>query len=179
MNESQISVRYAKALFQSASEKQLLERVYKDMELLSQTCKLEDFRFLLLMPSLQVSQKWRFVETIFSAHMCKVSMAMINLVIQNKRESYLTEIARNYNDLFRKSKGILVASLITAQPVEEATIQSIKTLIASTSDSEVELSADVDKDLIGGFVLTIEGQRYDASVATSLKKMKKQLLQPV
>ncbi len=35
MNESQISVRYAKALFQSASEKMILEQVYNDMELLA------------------------------------------------------------------------------------------------------------------------------------------------
>ena len=39
MNESQISVRYAKALFQSASEKQMLDEAYHDMELLSEVCK--------------------------------------------------------------------------------------------------------------------------------------------
>jgi len=41
----------------------------------------------------------------------------------------------------------------------------------------VELSTAVDKDVIGGFVLTIEDLQYDASVATSLRKLKKQLLQ--
>jgi F-type H+-transporting ATPase subunit delta len=41
----------------------------------------------------------------------------------------------------------------------------------------VELTSSVDGDVIGGFVLTIEDMQYDASVASSLRKMKKQLLQ--
>jgi len=56
MNESQISVRYAKALFQSAAEQQLLDQVYKDMEVLTSTCKLEDFQYMLELPTLQPSQ---------------------------------------------------------------------------------------------------------------------------
>ena len=48
MNESQISVRYAKALFQSASEKNILEQVYKDMELLALTCKQDEFQYMLV-----------------------------------------------------------------------------------------------------------------------------------
>jgi F-type H+-transporting ATPase subunit delta len=177
MNESQISVRYAKALFQSASEKQVLDQVYKDMEVLSDTCKLEDFQYMLDVPTLQPSQKCALVGSILSPHLSEVSLALINLVIKNKREIYLPGIARNFRDLYRKAKGMRIASLVTAHPVEEATLKSIKALITKAYDSEVELSTAVDKDVIGGFVLTIEDLQYDASVATSLRKLKKQLLQ--
>ena len=177
MNESQISVRYAKALFQSAAEQQKLEAVYKDMELLSDTCKLEDFQFILMMPSLQVSQKHKLVDTIFKKHMSELSLSMINLVIENKREVYLPGIARNFSDLYRKHKGIRKASLLTASPVDDAAMKAIGDLIKKTYDSEVELSSTVDEDVIGGFILTIEDMQYDASVASNLKKLRKQLLQ--
>ena len=177
MNESQISVRYAKALFQSAAEQQKLEAVYKDMELLSDTCKLEDFQYMLMMPSLQVSQKRKLVDTIFKKHLSELSLSMINLVIQNKREVYLAGIARNFSDLYRKNQGIRKASLLTASPVDEVAMKAIGDLIKKTYDSEVELSASVDEDVIGGFILTIEDMRYDASVASNLKKLRKQLLQ--
>ena len=177
MNESQISVRYAKALFQSASEQQLLEDVFKEMEVLANMCKLEEFNYMLIVPTLQPSQKIRLMGSIFEKHFSRLSLSMINLVIENKRESYLPGIARNYRDLYRKAKGIRTARLITAQPVDESALSNIRKLIRKAYDSEVELSSSVDEDVIGGYVLTIEGMQYDASVASSLKKLKNKLLQ--
>ncbi len=177
MNESQISVRYAKALFQSASEKQVLDRVFEDMELLSETCKMKDFQYMLVLPSLQVSQKSRVVKSVLENHLSEISISMIDIVIKNKREVYLPGIARNFRDLYRKTKGIRTAKLVSAQPVEDAAIKSVRELISTVYDSEVELSSVVDEDIIGGFILTIEGRQYDASVASNLRKIKKQLLQ--
>jgi F-type H+-transporting ATPase subunit delta len=177
MNESQISVRYAKALFQSASEKGVLDRVYKDMQVLTETCKLEDFTYMLELPTLQPSKKCELVKTILENELSETSLAMIYLVIKNKREGYLPDITRNYGDLYRLAKGIRAASLKTAQPVDKAAMSKIKSLIGKAYDSDVELTSSVDEEVIGGFVLTIEGKQYDASVASSLRKMRKQLLQ--
>ena len=177
MNESQISVRYAKALFKSAVEKKIRDSVNKDMELLAETCKLDDFQYMLELPSLQPSQKFKFISSIFAKKMSDTSLALINLVIKNRRESYLPGIARNFRDLYRTEKGIRSAELVTALEVDDSIIKSIRELITKSFDSDVELSASVDKDLIGGFVLKIEDLQYDSSVASNLKRMKKQLLQ--
>ncbi len=177
MNESQISVRYAKALFQSAFEQQLLDNVYKDMEVLTNTCKLEDFQYMLEVPTLQPSQKIKLAGDIFEKYFSKISLSMINLVIKNKREAYLPGIARFFRDLYRKEKGVRIATLVTAQPVDESAMNNIRKLIKKAYDSEVELSSSMDGDVIGGFILTIEDMRYDASVASNLRKLKKQLLQ--
>ncbi len=177
MNESQISVRYAKALFQSAAEQGLLDQVYEDMEVLTSTCKLEDFQYMLEVPTLQPSQKIKLLASIFEKQFSKISLSMINLVVKNKRESFLPGIARNFKGLYRKEKGISTASLVTAQKVDESALDGIRKLIKKAYDSEVEMTATVDGDVIGGFKLTIEDMRYDASVASNLKKLKKQLLQ--
>ena len=177
MNESQISVRYAKALFQSALERKSLDSVYDDMEVLTSTCKLEDFQYMLVVPTMQPSQKINLMESIFAKHLSELTLSMINLVIKNKREAYLPGIARYFRDLYRKEKGVRTASLVTAQPVDDASMKNIRGMIQKAYDSEVELTSSLDGDVIGGFVLTIEDMRYDASVANSLKKLRKQLLQ--
>jgi len=177
MNESQISVRYAKALFQSASEQGILDEIYKDMEVLTSTCKLEDFQYMLAVPTLQPSQKVKLLRAIFGKHLSKISLSMIDLVVKNKREAYLPGIARFFRELYRKETGIRSATLVTAQTVDESEMNGIRKLIKKTYDSDVEMTTVVDKDVIGGFVLTIEDMRYDASVASNLKKLKKQLLQ--
>lgn len=177
MNESQISVRYAKALFQSASEQRILDTVYKDMEVLTSTCKLEDFQYMLGVPTLQPSQKEKLLRAIFEKHLSKISLSMIDLVVKNKREAYLPGIARFFRELYRKETGVRAATLVTAQAVDESEMNGIRKLIKKAYDSDVELTTVVDGDVIGGFVLTIEDMRYDASVASNLKKLKKQLLQ--
>lgn len=176
MNESQISVRYAKALFYIASEKGLLDEVSRDMELLTETCKVGEFHFLITQPSLQASKKCRIIDSVLKEHLTGISLSMINLVIKNKRELYLPAIARNYGDLYRKARGIRSASLVTAHPVDQEEINRLKKLIKRAFKEEVVLTQTLDEEIIGGFVLTIEDQQYDASIARSLKKMKEKLM---
>jgi F-type H+-transporting ATPase subunit delta len=177
MNESQISVRYAKALFQSASEKNILEEVYKDMELLALTCKQDEFQYMLVVPTLKPSQKVKLMEAIFQSKISETSMSLINLVVKNKRDIYLPGIARNFRDLYRKAMKISSASLVTAEPVDEKALESVTKLLASVYDSSVELTTKVEEGVIGGFILSIENMQYDASVASSLRELRKQLLQ--
>ena len=177
MNESQISVRYAKALFQSASEKNILDQVNNDMDLLATTCKQEEFQYMLVVPTLKPSEKIALMDAIFKSKISDTSLALIKLVVENKRDVYLPGIARNFMDLYRKEMKISSATLLTAEPVESKALNSIKEMLAKVYDSSVELSAKVDEGVIGGFVLTIENMQYDASVATSLRNFRKQLLQ--
>lgn len=177
MNESQISVRYAKALFQSASDKQILDEVYGDMEMLTETCKIGEFQYLLAQPSLQASQKCRIVDSVLKEHLTGISLSMIDIVIKNKREIYLPGIAKSFRDLYRKARGIRSATLVTAHPVEEEEVNRLRKLIKKTFKEEVELTQTLNEEIIGGFVLTIEDMQYDASVARSLRQIKNQLIQ--
>ena len=177
MNESQISVRYAKALFQSAREQHLLDQVYTDMELLMDVSKMEHFQYMLVVPTLQASQKVKLLYSIFEKQFTKTSLSLIDLVVKNRREIYLPGIARYFKDLYREEKGVRTASLVTAQPVDETAMKGIRALIKKAYKSEVELTSSVDGEVIGGFILTIEDMRYDASIASNLRKLKKQLLE--
>jgi F-type H+-transporting ATPase subunit delta len=177
MNESQISVRYAKALFQSASARKVLDRVYSDMEMITETCQVAEFQYLLAVPSLAASEKCRISDSVFRDALSELSLSMIHLVIENKREIYLPAIARNFRDLYRRAKGIRAATLVTAQPLEKREVDQIRKVIKGAFREEVMLTQSLDEEIIGGFVLTIEDMQYDASVSRSLRKMKNQLMQ--
>ncbi len=177
MNESLISVRYAKALFQSALEKDMLDRVYQDMDLLSETCRMDEFQFMLNLPFMQAGRKFRLVNSLLEKHLSGLSISMIHLAIRNKRENYLAGIARHFRDFYREEKGIRSARLVTAMAVDERTLETIRQMIGEAFDSDVELSTTIDERVVGGFKITVGGLQYDASVATSLRKMKYQLLQ--
>jgi len=177
MNESQISVRYAKALFQSASAKDALDEVYGDMETISETCKVEEFQYLLAVPSLATSDKCKISDSVLKKVISELSLSLIHLVIENKREMFLPAIARNFRDLYRRAKGIRAATLVTTQPMDESELNQLRKVIRKAFKEEVMLTQELDEKIIGGFVLTIEDMQYDASVARSLRKIKNQLMQ--
>jgi len=177
MNESQIAVRYAKALFQVARDQKILDQVSRDMEMLTDTCRVEDFMYMLALPSLQASQKRKIIDSVLKERISESSMSMIHLVIRNKREIYLPGIARNFMDFYRDARGITAASLVTASEVKPGVADKMRKMVSDAFGSEVDMQTSVDHKLIGGFTLTVKDQRYDASVASSLRKMKSQLLQ--
>jgi len=49
-------------------------------------------------------------------------------------------------------------------------------LLSSIYKTGIELQVNSNPSIIGGFVLKVEDQQYDASVATGLKRMKTALL---
>jgi F-type H+-transporting ATPase subunit delta len=98
------------------------------------------------------------------------------LITQNKRETEIPGICRNFLELSRKEQNIKTAMLFTAAEINPSVIDKIKSIIEKELNTNVELSTKVNHDMIGGIILRVDDKQYDASVATQLKKIKQQLL---
>ena len=105
------------------------------------------------------------------------SLNFLILIIENKREKYIPGIFRNLEDLYRQEEGIQKALLTSSQPLNDSIVLEITQILEKEFKSKVELSQKVNPELIGGFVLRIGDQQYDASIITQLKKIKEQLLE--
>jgi F-type H+-transporting ATPase subunit delta len=176
MNDSKISVRYSRALFQIATEKNLLDKVSADMLFISEICKIDEVKEVLRSPIIVPSKKTAIFQSIFEKNVEKISLALVNLLIKNGRESYLPAVARVFHDETLKYKGITETFLTTAVPVSDKTRKQIKALISSEFKTKVELQESIDKEIIGGFVLKVNDNFIDASVRNKLRKIKKELL---
>ncbi|MBN1132445.1 MAG: ATP synthase F1 subunit delta [Bacteroidales bacterium] len=176
MNESQISVRYAKALFKAALNQELEDRVYEDMILVLEASSIEAFAFLLEIPTMGSSRKSSIVREVLKGKVSGLTFSLVDLVMENRRERFLPGIARHYQALYKTHKGIVSVSLTTAVKMNEATSQKIENRLKKTLRAEIEMLDFVDPSLIGGFILNIGDHQYDASVATGLKRIKERLL---
>ena len=67
--------------------------------------------------------------------------------------------------------------LTTASEVNSKTIKKIEELLGKELNATIELSTKVDPEIIGGLVLRLNDNQYDASIATQLKKIKQNLLE--
>lgn len=177
MNESKISVRYAKALFELAKEKNVIDAVIEDMQQVEEVCYgMANFWLMIESPVVKTSQKREAVKQIFEKDIHEITLKFLDLVLQNRREIYLKDISRNFLALCRKDQGILAAVLTSAIEMEEDSKTKLNELLAKSFSSKIELKEVIDRDLIGGFVLRIEDQQLDASVSNQLVQIKRELL---
>lgn len=176
MNTNRISVRYAKALFQTALELNVAEAVDNDMRLISKTLVTTEFRNFLENPVVFPSKKQKVFNSIYKDSVNELTIKFLKLLTDKKRELYLRAIARNYSDFYRKHFGIKSVELVTAFTADKKLKDDIIKIIEKTFSTKVELSDRSDPDIIGGFVLSVEGMQYDASISTKLKEIKRELL---
>lgn len=176
MDQSAITVRYAKAFFSLAKEKNLVQPLKKDVELVSDVCNHSgEFILLLESPVLKTSKKSEIITSIFEGKINELSLKFLQLIVKNKREVYIPAICRNYLALTRKDQNIKLTQLTTATAIDQKTVEKIKTTIEQELNAKVELTTNVKPEIIGGLILRMDDKQFDASVATQLKKIQQEL----
>jgi F-type H+-transporting ATPase subunit delta len=175
MLDSIIAERYAKSLFELALEKGKLEQVRKDMDLIIDVClNNRDFRHMLLSPVIRPDKKIMVIDAIFSDKIEELTRQFYHLLSKKRREKYLEGIARQFVIKYKKHHNIHVIEIRSAAPLSEQLRKRIIDIIETRSKGTVELTEFVDKNMIGGFIVSDEGRRYDASLTTMIKKLKKE-----
>lgn len=178
MDQSKINIRYAQAYYSLAKEKGLTRELRSDAHLISSVYNsIRDFILLIESPVIPTSGKINAVKSIFEEKINTDSLNFLILIIENRREKYIPGILRDLEELYRKDQGIKTALLTTAEPLEPEVVEQMRTELESQLNSKIELNQVIDQQLIGGFVLRIDDNQYDASVATQLKKIKEKLLE--
>jgi F-type H+-transporting ATPase subunit delta len=175
MNNGKISVRYSKALFESALEKKLLDKVYQDMIFISDICKIPEMKEFLGSPIIRPTKKIDVLQKILAKNVEIITISLIEMVVKNNRESFLPAIARVFIHKTKEYKGITESVLTTAIQIDPKIRQQIVDFITKIFKTKVELKEIVDKDIVGGFILRIEDNYIDASVRTKLRMIEKEL----
>jgi len=173
MNQSLIAVRYAKAIFAVSQEKKLEDTLRDDMMYLYQACNLVPaFSLLLHSPVVKPSQKLSIVKELFAKDLNPLTINFLTMLISNRREMCLSDMTRNYLDIYKKAKGITSVIMTSATELNIDLENKIVNMISQKFKTKVELTKKIDEDLIGGFVLRIDDFQLDTSVASSLNKLK-------
>lgn len=176
MNDSKISVRYSRALFQLALEKKILDQVNLDMILISEVCKVPEVKEFLHSPIIYPSKKEAILHKMFGDNVQKITLSLIDLVVKNGRESYIPAIARVFIHETKKYRGITESVLTTAVKVDDKIKKEITDLVSGVFKTKIELEENIDAEIIGGFILRVDDKYIDASIRNKLRKIKKELM---
>lgn len=177
MAMEKVASRYAQALLDLSVEQKIADEVSADMKLVISLCSQNsDFAAFLRSPIVAKHEKSAIFQALFDGKVTPLSARLFQLVSEKSRENILPDIAQSFVQLYKKYKGVLEVRITSATPLEQKVIDKIAEKVQQVLRGTTELQTDIDPSLLGGFVVRVDDQQIDASVAHQLGRMKHVLL---
>ncbi len=177
MDTGRISARYAKALYEYAVDKKKEKEIYEEMKFISDVFFLvPELTKALDNPRISSEKKKELLITAAGPDVSPEFIRFLDLIIARKREAYLHFMSLVYQDIYRKTKNIVIGKLTTPQTVDSEQEARMKKMVADRTGGEVDFISKTNPNLIGGFILQIGTYQLDASLSSQLKEVRDSLL---
>lgn len=164
---------YAEALYSLACEENMKEEIVQAVDKIDQIFK-DNPQYVELLSSsaIEIKERLEMLEKAFSTFASEYVVSFLKLLCQNGYIKYYEECAQEFNKLVDFSNKVVTAKVKTAvnltQEEEKALIKKLEKMCART----VELDISVDKNILGGIIIEVDGKIIDASLSSQLKDMK-------
>ena len=178
MKGTRAAVRYAKAFYQLAVSNNALDSAMEDIRLIKGTIKAnKELMHLLKTPLVNSEKKQKVMMAIFKDHLQNLSQKLIALLIEKNREALLPFVCDSFIDEYNQAHQIGQVKVESAIPLDAEEKKNIESAMKERyALSKVELNQSVNKELIGGIILTIGDQQFDGSIKSKINQFKKELI---
>ena len=82
-------------------------------------------------------------------------------------------IAESFISLYKIHNNIETVILTTSHPIDEKTKLEILTFVKKNGKQNIEMTQEIDEELLGGMIIRMGDKQLDASVSRNIKKLKK------
>jgi len=177
MASSRLARRYAKALIEMAVQHDTVERITADVrELLANIAASRELSLLFQSPVIKPELKKKVIGEIYRGKLNDLTLMFMEVVIDKRREQWIADMMNAYVVLYNELKGIVPVNVITATEMNEELEAEFKAMMQKEFGiDKMEMSKEVNREIIGGFILQFEDKRYDASVQNMLDQIRKDL----
>ncbi len=166
---------YARALFEVAKERDLLDQIHDELaqfaDAVSDNRQLAVFFFS---PYFSTEEKKEGLKKAVT----DADPAFTNFLealIERHRMPAIFRIRDRYQDMWEDERDLLPVEVTSAIALDQATVGTIGERIGEQTKRTVELSSKVDPDILGGIVLRVGNVILDASIRNRLEQLRKQV----
>jgi F-type H+-transporting ATPase subunit delta len=97
----------------------------------------------------------------------------LGLLIENHRMPVIFRVRREYDALWELENKRLPVTVTSAVALDEATVKSIGDAIGQQTGQQVDLTANVDPDVLGGLIVRVGNSILDASIRNRLENLRR------
>lgn len=167
-----LSRRYATALYEAAEQAGELDAVRQALDALGSALAEPEVREFLRAEHIERGSKRAALEAALAAAPTLVKN-FSSLVLDRGREAILPEAVEDFRALDRKRRGQATGRLEVARDITPEELEAVRAKARAIFGVEVDFEVRRVPDLIGGFRLTVDHRRIDASVRHRLEGLKR------
>jgi len=171
------SRRFAEAAFEIATRDGTVEQWRKDLGSACEVASNAAAARAIDSPAVPFDVRRRAVEELLRGRVSALALNMALVLAARGRFDLMPDISEAFDDLYRRSKGIVGATVTTPLPLGAAERDALQRRVEEIAGARVELYTETDPALLGGLCVRIGDYQIDASVATRLDRLRKQLVQ--
>jgi len=179
MSLHKITSRYAKSIIELAQEQDILDEVIENAKFFKEVAKNRDFTSLLKNPVYKPVTKLKVFSALFKNKVNPLFYRFLELVVRKERERLLPLIMDDILLQYKSMQKITDIDLTTASEMPDEFINKLKEVLRKSSliDENMEINTNIDKSILGGFIIRIEDKLIDSSVKTKLKAIEKNIIE--
>jgi F-type H+-transporting ATPase subunit delta len=169
---------YAEALISLAQEKDLTDAIGNDIrslrDLFNESAELRSF---LASPLVKAEDKKEVIKKIAAEQINPFLLNFLLLLVDRQRISFVDGVFNKYLENLRKLNNIVLAEVTSAVKLYEGEAEKLVEKIQNLTGADgVELETNVDPDIIGGVIIKVGSQIYDASIRGQLRRISRSML---
>lgn len=170
-----VARRYASALLDMADEAKSVEKIEKDMLALEAMLEgSEDLQRLIENPLMGSGAQQNGILAIATkAKFQKLTQNFLGVLVQNRRLGALPQVINAMKAELRTRRGEVEAKVVSAYALTPAQTNALQKDLSKAMGTNVTLSVEVDKELLGGMTVTVGSQMIDDSVRSKLDRLKR------
>jgi ATP synthase F1 delta subunit len=171
----EIAAVYARSLFEVAKEQGKLDGIREQLGEFADAMQADrDLQVFFFSPYFSTQEKEDGLDRAVSGA-DETIVNFLKLLIENHRMPVIFRVRRGYDELWEQENKLLPVQVTSAVELDTATVKQIGDRIAEQTGQKVDLSANVEPDILGGIIVRVGNQVLDASVRNRLEQLRKQV----
>ncbi len=176
---SVVAERYARAIFELASEQKQLKPITDQMQRIAAVyAESRDLRAVLDNPLVDEAKREALLKDIGARlGLAETALNAVRLIARRRRLASLADIAARLGTLADEEAGVVRATVTSAAPLPESYYQQLTRQLERATSRKIVIDKQIDPSLIAGVVTRIGDNTVDGSLKGRLLDMQRQLLQ--
>ena len=166
---------YADALFEAAEDKAGIDDVREQLGQFADAMnESHDMRVFFFSPYFSSAEKREALSESISGANDELRN-FLELLAEKHRMPAIFRIRARYDDLWAKANKRLEVTLTSAIELDDKVVKQVGSEIERQTERTIDLSNEVDPDILGGLILRVGNRVLDASLRSKLEKLRKEV----
>ncbi len=177
MAVNEIARVYAASLVEVGQENKILDQIEEEMKAVSDIYNEDrDFRLFITSPGFSKESKKEIIDKVFSKTVSEYMVNLLNLLIENDRQSFINDINTALTELIDEVNNRLRIDVVTADNLDKDSLKRITEELKKKYNKDVIINEDKDESILGGIIIKIDDLVIDGSLIKDLKNIRTNLL---